>query len=536
MIHTVVAGLDCQINDLQNYSDSIKDCDLVKTLTFNITKWQPIPQDLINKTRSINAINVTYQSLETIDDKGFCAWPKLTSINAGKNNITKLLPDLLADCRVLNSLLLSKNSISQIDEDAFQQLPFLTDLDLSSNQIEVLSDDVFKSLISLKTLRLNNNKIQAISDDYFQYISKLETLDLSYNSIETIEQGSFWNLKKLFILDVSYNPDLKTIDLSEMDRLQYVNIDGASLEQLNIPENVVKITANFNKITTLALAENGILEELYLRNNSLETIKELSAAGELTALDISYNNIKNIDFSYLMSTQIQRLVVLGNPIRKFNVSTLLSLPYLQTVEISTDSLDKETLSALDDGTNLLYNSVRVPNGSQQRRNVVEITESTYAPSTELSKIRTTTVNSNSNVIASKSVINIRSTPIAPDTTTFKPETKNGNDTKDEIIRTLLNRIQKLELNQGSSSEIHRQTEQNVSDLRILIVCTIIAFSMFVSIQIGLFVYENYEKWNIQFPINVNVPNVIASSPNGMTNNRRNRNDDGSCDPMIEDVF
>lgn len=537
MIHVVgviAADLECQVNDFQNYTDSIKECDTIKTLKFNVTKWEPIPQDLIDRTRSINEIDVNNRSVEIIDETGFCTWPKLTSINAGRNNILKLPSDLLANCRVLNSLSLSKNRISQIDEDAFRQLPFLTVLDLSSNQIDTLDDNVFKSLISLETLRLNNNKIQAISSDNFLYTTKLQTLDLSYNSIQTIEEGSFWNLRKLVILDVSHNLDLNTLDLTQMDRLQYVNIDNASLEQLNIPESVVQISANSNKITKLAIEPNGILEELHLRNNYLPTLKELSMAGQLTALDVSYNNIRDVDFSYLYTTQIQRLVILGNPIRTFNVSTLINLPYLQTVEISTDSLDKETMSALEAGTNLLYNLVRVPIRTQERRNAVEITESTYAPSTESSSIfKKTIVEMSFQKKSTDSQTTIEPTP-NKDISAFDP--MSANDTKDDLIIKLLDRIQRLESNQGNSSAQRRQTEQTVSDLRILIVCTIIAFSLFVSCQIGLFVYENYKQWNIPMP--ASIPNVIASSRNGIPHNRHCRTtaNDGTLDPIIEDVF
>lgn len=532
-VAVIAADLECQVDDFQNYTDSIKDCDAVKTLKFNVTNWVPIPQDLINRTRSINSIDVNNRSIEIIDENGFCAWPKLTAINAGRNKILTLPTDLLANCRVLNSLSLAKNRIGLIEEDAFRRLPFLTELDLSSNQIDTLDDNVFKSLISLKTLRLNNNKIQAISVDNFAYTTKLETLDLSYNSIQTIEEGSFWNLRKLVTLDMSHNLDLNALDLTQMDRLQNVNIDNASLEQLNIPESVVQISANSNKITKLAIAPNGILEELHLRNNYLPTLKELSMAGQLTALDVSYNNIRDVDFSYLYTTQIQRLVIVGNPIRTFNVSTLINLPYLRTVEISTDSLDKETMSELEDGTSLLYNLVRAPIKTPERRNVVEITESTYAPSTESSSIFKSTTEISMRKKSRDSMVTIQPTPITDDSTF---ETLAGDDTKDDMIIKLLDRIQRLESNQGNSSEQRRQTEQTVSDLRILIVCTIIAFSLFVSFQIGLFVYENYKQWNIPLP--VSIPNVIASSQNGVAHNRHGRTtaNDGALDPIIEDVF
>ncbi|XP_055313707.1 chaoptin-like [Sitodiplosis mosellana] len=556
MIHTaaaaatvaaVDAGPDCRINDFQSYTAFIKDCDLVKTLTFNVIKWEPIPQDLVNQTRSITTIDVNNRSLEIIDEIGFCAWPKLTTLNAGRNNILALPSDLLANCRTLNSLLLSKNSISQIDENAFRNLPFLTELDLSSNQIESLDDNVFISLISLKTLRLNNNKIQAISNENFDITVKLETLDLSYNSIQTIEEGSFWNLRKLVTLDMSHNPDLSTLDLTRMDRLQYVNIDSASLEQLNIPDSVVTIGANFNKITKLFIEPNGILEELYLRNNSLANLKNLSIADQLTALDISYNNIRDVDFTPLWTTQIQRLVILGNPIRKFNVSTLIELPLLQTVEISTDSLDKETLTALEDGTTLLYNSVRRSNKIPERRNVVDITESTYAPSTESSNENTTetptetpstTEATNDKTKAGKNMITVKTTSIATISTSFKPATEN--DIKPDLLSLnhgvkLLERIHQLESKLESLSERHSLTERNVSDVRFLVVFTMITFSLFISLQIGLFVYQNYKKWNI--PINISIPNVIAASQNENSNNRRRQTSvDTTMDPIIEDVF
>ncbi|XP_055313720.1 leucine-rich repeat-containing G-protein coupled receptor 4-like [Sitodiplosis mosellana] len=539
VIH-VASGFECEVRDFQNYTDSIKGCDDAKVLTFNVKLWSTPPKDLLNQTRNIHSIDVSGQSLKAIDNKGLCDWPYIKFIFAEENNITSLPSQALAGCHLLNTLSLSKNNISEIYDDAFHGLSLLTNLNLSNNQITSLSGNVFKPLTSLKTLRLNNNQMQAIDTDHFENNRKLEILDLSYNQIIAIDHGSFWKLKKLLTLDLSYNPGLNSLDLSEMDRLHDVIVNGASLTYLRIPTYVVNVFANNNNITQLKIDPNGSLEELCLSYNALRNISDLSPATQLTNLDISYNNITDIDFSYLMSTQIQRIDVLENPIKTFNVQALTSLPAIKSIEITTSNLDNRTLTVLITETNRLNIRLRDPNRDKERK-----TSMTMPPVTPVGPVTLSTPTTISTTTA-------KLTPaptLAPKTTavpsiqkptpTHAPTPSAPTNSKDGMNNDMLRRIQNLEStieshiktepNESSAPNQHTEMAESVANLRVLIICTMVAFTMFVSCQLAVFVNSNYRRWRIL------MPNFFPIRHNGLANNRRTQLN-GSMDPMVEDVL
>lgn len=509
LIKSTVVALECEVRDFRNYNDSTRDCNDVKSLTFKITTWERIPQDLINRTQSIHSIDVSSQGLKSLDNKDFCSWPNLKSINADMNNVTSLISRMFTGCRQLTTLSLSRNNISEIYDDAFHGLSLLSHLDISLNQIHALSDNIFHPLISLKTLSLNNNLIGAIDTDTFARNLNIESLDLSFNMIEVIEKASFWKLKKLATLDISSNPELNSVDLTEMERLYDVILKNDSITSLYIPKYVIKVNADSNKLTQLIIEPNGLLKELSVRHNFIQNIQSVQSANLLTFLDISDNNITDIDFSHLMSTQILQLVILDNPINSFNVEALTSLEHIHSIEISFNSLDNKTLNELDTETRRRKIALRDPNQNREQGNVIK-------PSINIPSVLPIPA------------MDFDSKTISP-TSTEKSTTPNpaSNDKKDGVIRELIKRIRNLESTQSDTSGVHTQMLENVSNLRVMIVCTIVAFSLFVSIQIAIFVSANYKGWHI--------PNVFSNS-NGILTNHRRRTANGSFDPMMEEVL
>lgn len=519
MIQRVASGFECLVQDFQHYTDTIQGCNDEKILTFNVTTWTKPSKQLIDRTSFIRTINVSNQSLQAINNQGLCDWPHVTFINAEGNNISSLPAHAFAGCNLLSTLSMKKNNIAEMYDNAFHGLTLLTNLDLSNNQITILSDDVFKPLTSLKILRLSNNKIEVINSDTFEYNTKLEILDLSYNEIGVIGHGSFWKLKKLATLDVSNNPELKALDLTEMDRLQDVNVDSASITQLFVPKFVEKIFANNNKITQLTIEPNGILEELYLRNNSFRDIHQLAQAIQLNTLDISYNNITDIDFAYLMGTQIQQIIVLENPITTFNVQTLTGLPKIRSIEITTSNLDNQTLNDLVNETKRFNIVLRDPNREQERK-----TSITMPPVTP--------------VLINEATVTQSITSVG--TVTKPVPIPKSTNSKDEVMNDLLKRIKNLEStietqmktkpNQSTTPDDHAEMAQSVANLRVLVICAIVAFCVLVSFQLAVFVTANYKRWTIP------MPNAFSTRRNGLSNDRRTRILHDSMDPIMEEVL
>lgn len=530
----VANGFECVVRDFNNYTDSIEGCNIKQVLTITVTLWSRPPRDLINQTRNIHTIDVSGQSLTAIDNKGLCEWPNLTYIDANENNITSLPSDVLLGCHRLTMLSLSKNNISDIYDDAFHGLTSLTNLDLSDNKILSLSGNIFKPLTALKKLLLNDNQIEAINQDHFEHCLKVETLDLSYNQLTVIQRGSFYKLKQLNRLDLSHNPGLNSLDLSEMDRLYGVFVDGDALTNLQIPTYVVKLRANNNKISELTIDPNGALEELYLSNNSFRNIASLSQATQLTELDISYNNITDIDFSYLMSTPIKHINVLENPIKTFNVQALTTLPTLRSIEITTSNLDNQTLTTLINETQHRKIALHDLNREEERKRMITTPPVTPVP---VNNFEATTAKPTTGPI---SIPHPTAAPIATKKPTHTPTPSTQPNSKDETIyNDMLKRIQNLEStiethlktdpNQSNASDEHTEMAQSLSNLKILVICTIIAFSLFVSCQMAIFMTTR-GSWKIP------MPNFISTHHNGRANRSTSRILTDSMDPITEEAL
>lgn len=522
----------CQIDNLQNYTESLKNCaHPISELVFNVKTWDSaaIPQALIDQTTTIKTIDVSNKSLASIHDKGLCRWPNLAYIIADQNNLTTLMEKVFGECHALKHLTLSKCNISEVYDNAFGGLVLLIDLNLANNQIGQLSADVFHPLKLLEKLSLNNNKIQAIDVEHFAKNTKLKLLDLSSNSLNVLDSASFVKLKALETLDLSINPDLSSVYFDQMDKLQDVIVSNASLLNLRIPQNVNKIDAQFNKIATLKIDPNTTLKELNIASNFLQSIDGLSVAEQLTMLDASNNNITRIDFTQFVGMSLNHINVLGNPIQIINMSSLANLTSLRTLGISTIGFNSTYLTDFINELKRLNISLHDPYRNEKNHTIFDIPQVTPVSksATSVTSSTVTTIKPDTTSITSITSSSRPSDQGSVTPTTSKPIASSATpDTKDAEIQKLLDRISKLE--QNHSTDDHDEIKESVSNLRITIVCTIVAFSLFVSFQIAVFIATNYKRWP--------VPVLhFFSNNNGILNNG-GRNGFGSIDPIMEEVL
>lgn len=534
-----IADQSCSIGSLENLTENLQKCNNpteVKFLVFTVKKMGSIPQKLINSTLSVKFIDMSNTSLDFVNRSlNVCQWPYLASIDLNENNITELGDGILNDCHQLTSLNLAKSNIGLIYENAFQGLSQLKKLDLSNNQISALSDLTFKPLPLLRSLLLNNNQIASIATDNFAYNTKLVTLDLSYNTISTIQNSSFSKLSELTLLNIQCNPPLKVLNLRKMDKLREVNAFNASLTELFIPKSVETLNADDNKITLLTIEQNSTLNVLSLKNNFLRNLNDLTPAKNLSELDISNNNITDIDFAPLMASNIQKITLLENPIHSFNVTILTSLPNIRLIEVSTSFLDDSILKGLLLQTQRKKIQLMDPNRESESHRIV-----TLPPVTPVMEKTNTTMQNKTT--ADMEITTVKSTTIA--STTINPmasnassnSEKNSNATNISTIEELIKRIQKLESisdNSSTHKELNvaqSEIEKDVSNLWFMVICLMISFFIFMVIQITIFVKANYHHW--PNPMST----VFSGTPNGRLSNQRRNPFHDSMDPIIEEVL
>lgn len=522
-----VNGQSCYIDNFNNSKEYLSKCnnlENVKSLVLNVTKLENIPNDVINRTQSVESVDVSNTSLQYINHTlNLCQWTKLKCIQADDNNITELHANVLNECHQLNELSLARNNISLIYDQAFTGLNLLIKLDLTNNQLKSISAETFKPLTALRSLRLNNNLIQTINLDDFRQNVKLQVLDLSYNEISEIEAHAFEKLKELTTLSIQCNPNLTSLDLSGMDKLHTLDAYNGSLSHLDIPKNITNVNADNNKIMYVSIEPNSTLQNLSLKNNSLQSLANLSLAQQLHELDISSNNISDIDFSLLKETNVAKIVVLENPIHSFNVSLLIMLPKLKVIEISTSRIDNETLIELMAKTKSKGIELEDPNRASEITEVVTLAPVTPVP--VIAKTNDTTTVRPSSASTTKA---------SPSTTTSPPSRSNSSDKK---IEELMKRIKDLEsslANQTKGNSVqkdatseHDGIERSLSNLRFLVNCMIAAILVFVSFKIVMYLRAN--QWSIP------ISRLFSRTPHVRVNGRRNPFND-SMDPIIEEVL
>lgn len=471
----LVIGFKCSIPNIDNITTALQNCETpITALFFQNAKLSEIQSSILHQLPNVSFIDISDVKLISVENVTFCALSRLEDIDASKNILTELPSYMFAECYNLLELTLSENNLTKLRGDVFKKLTSLKKLDLSSNKIEVLIGDVFEPLVNLETLRLNNNRIRIIDDDLFAHNHNLQVLFLSYNLLETIQHGSFWKLKRLQTLDIGNNNELKSIDLTQMDRLQTVEVDQASLTMIYIPTNISQINASGNKITRIQADANSKLNILRLSGNRIHNLTDLSQLDQLNYLDLSDNGLTDIDFScFSRIKNLTQLIINGNPFKQLNsTALLLYLPALQLLELSTDLIDADIK--------------------------VELLEHVKKSNRQISISYQTDNNTTSN---------IQNTPTMSITSTSQPSTVDP-EQKDHLIKTLLDRIEKLETiikskmsgtTTSDTNDMHNEMEKSVANLRLMIVWTILAFSLFVSIQIGVFVKRNYNRFHIPGP-------------------------------------
>lgn len=219
---------------------------------------------------SLKKIDLSYCNLDTIELEGF---PGLTNVKLKRNLIQELTKESFSNSRMIEFLDISFNSITTVDANTFKKLKHLRSVDFSFNNIGKIERDTFKENEQLIDLDLSRNRLNR-----FKRLNalNLKDLNMTWNQIVTIDADAFSTLPNLVDLDLSGNliiefPDslssknLQNLDLS-MNRLTHI-----SLFTFNDFPEIQRIDLSGNRLTTPLrkdhFNENVFLDELLLGDN-----------------------------------------------------------------------------------------------------------------------------------------------------------------------------------------------------------------------------------------------------------------------------
>ena len=282
----------------------------------------------VEKQRKVESIKVEGWNIS--DLKGIEAFPNLKELNCGNNSIQEL--DLRQNPK-LETLKCNKNQLTQ--------------LELSKNP-------------DIKYLYCSENQLGQLDVSHLE----LEYLYCSHNDLEQL------NVKK--------SKWLKELDCSS-NRLTALDVD------VTHKPNLVRVECQNNKLTSLILGENQMLEKLNCANNQLpqlnlnnmSALKELNCANnQLTVLDVSSS--QNLTKLWLKNNHLTSLNLDNNPNLNstytdvyhsdFNNVYTVTLTPDRTFDLSTlpGNFDKSRVTGwvhgnaegntltVDEGTNVVY--------------------------------------------------------------------------------------------------------------------------------------------------------------------------------------
>ncbi|XP_069672642.1 leucine-rich repeat-containing protein 49 [Periplaneta americana] len=222
-----------------------------------------------------------------------------------RRGLTKV-PLLVGETKV-RLLSLQHNLISKLDDVPTQGLSRLVFLDIYDNQLERIAG--LDCLENLRVLLVGKNRIRRIEG--LSCLTKLEVLDLHGNQITQV--GGLSTLCELKVLNLAGN-QIRVVGTSDLQGLH-------SLQELNLRRNRIK--------RLLGFGETPQLQKLYLSNNELQTVDNMS--------------------SVVKARLLSEVTVDGNPVAlagdcvSFLVSYLPQLKQLSCMEV-TESVRRAALA------------------------------------------------------------------------------------------------------------------------------------------------------------------------------------------------
>ena len=306
----------------------------------------------VEEQRSVKIININKKNIN--DLKGIEAFPNLTELDCGNNNIEKL--DLRQN-PMLKTLKCNKNQLTQLD---LSKNPDIDYLNCSGNQLEQL--DV--SHLELGYLDCSNNNLEQLD---VQKSKWLRELNCSKNRLTELD------------VDVTHKPNLVRVECQNNKLTSLILGENKMLGKLNCANN---------QLTQLNLNNMISLKELNCFNNQL-TVLDVSSSPELTKLWLGNNHLTslnldnnlNLNFTYtdIYSGENVYTVTL-NPDRTFDLSTLPGNFDINRVTGWEYGNAEGNILTVGEGTNVVYYSYQCRSGILEVSFKLDVTGTVTPPS------------------------------------------------------------------------------------------------------------------------------------------------------------
>lgn len=242
-----------------------------------------------------------------------CFGAKLEELDLSGNSLKQIHETAFDDLANLTVLSLKATNLSMFDVNVLVNLKKLRILDISSNNLKSVTNvSLLMTLESLTELNLAGNHLNNVWNVLQHLPASLTTLDLSDNYAGRINATMFEGAKNLIHLKLS-NTHLSIVDLSAFEQLlnlqnldisnnnltgKDIHFGSATIKMLDFSRNHLgQITA-----TTFEGLENIRALKLNDTNLTISEANPFNGLARLLALDLSNNNLKELNFSMMAPT------------------------------------------------------------------------------------------------------------------------------------------------------------------------------------------------------------------------------------------
>lgn len=293
---------------------------------------------------------------------------EITEVDFSCNQIRDIDPFFFDNVRKLRTIRFGGNKVAELHERLFSNLPELETIDFSDNHIQIIENSLFKHNKKLKSANFWNNQIKRLNCAFVLTLMDVPSLNLSLNSLNDLRAvcGNTNGMIK-FNVTIASNGSAETalstangqfqwvFSKSDFLKLRYLNISHSDME--NIPALLEEassqlITLDLSNTSVGALNDTTFrkftqLQFFYLSRTNLSNFQFATFYHQLNlvALDISYNNLKTIDFHLFLRNfrNLESLNLEGNNLTEIDTIQRTHFPRLSALAISKNPFSCEYL-------------------------------------------------------------------------------------------------------------------------------------------------------------------------------------------------
>ncbi|EGD82121.1 TKL protein kinase [Salpingoeca rosetta] len=272
-----------------------------------------IPTGAFHSLKHLTWLELGANPIQQLHAHVFAGLTQLHTLKVGGTLLASLPPTIFQTNRRLNDVVLEGNLLTSLPDSIFAGLTSLRHLSLNNNRLTSLQPALFRDSISLSDLSLRDNQLTALPGGLLDSCVRLEWLYCDNNRLSGLTPDLF-----------AHSPNLREVTF-ENNRLRHV--DG--LFDTEFPR-LERIDMAANKLTRFLIPNPWpSLHTLVLGDNPMQYMPDMTKAPALRVLRMQNHDVKRID-----------------------LTPLLTLPNLTTVELDAAHDDDRTSRAVLDATNL----------------------------------------------------------------------------------------------------------------------------------------------------------------------------------------